>query len=53
MFDLLLYAELECPKALDIVKKIKDNEDLSNVIKNELVVTVKEATPSCNWDAND
>jgi len=53
MLEILLYSTLTCPQADAIMLKIKANEDLENIIKIELVETVKESTPECKWDAND
>ena len=53
MLEILLYSTLTCPQADAIMLKIKANEDLENFIKIELVETVKESTPECEWDAND
>ena len=53
MFDILLYSTLTCQQADAIMLRIKANEDLSKMVKIELVETLKEATPECKWDAND
>ena len=53
MFDLLLYSGIPCINASQIIERVKQNEQLTEVIKQEIVVTIKEATPECPWDAND
>ena len=54
LFELLLYADLNCADADALMLRIQANEPkLSPKIVVELVETVKEATPECNWDAND
>ena len=53
MFDLLLYADINCTDAAEIVRRLDAHEHMSNEIKVELVETIQEATPHCPWDAND
>tara|TARA_R100001510_G_scaffold52816_1_gene53868 strand:+ start:375 stop:536 length:162 start_codon:yes stop_codon:yes gene_type:complete len=53
MIDFLLYSSLLCEDADAIMLRIKQKEDMSNLIKLELVDTIMEATPDCPWDAND
>ena len=53
MVDLLLYSTLACADADAIMLRMKANEDIPQVVKVELVETVKESTPHCYWDAND
>ena len=53
MLEILLYSALTCLEADSIIKKIKAYENLKNNIKIELVETVKESVPNCEWDAND
>jgi len=53
MFEFLLYSTLTCQQADAIMLKIKANEDLSKIIKIELLETVKDSTPECKWDAHD
>ena len=53
MVDLLLYTTLTCQQADAIMLRVKANGDLNNMIKIELLETVKESTPECKWDAND
>jgi|TARA_B100000287_G_scaffold386939_1_gene395144 hypothetical protein len=53
MVDLLLYSTLACADADAIMLRMKANEDLPQVVRIELIETVKESTPHCYWDAND
>ena len=55
MFELLLYSTLTCQQSDALMLKIKANENLSDVLKVELVETIKESAPECEfyWDAND
>ena len=53
MIDLLLYSSISCADADAIMLRIKKHEDLPEVVRVELVETVKESTPDCYWDAND
>jgi len=53
MVDLLLYSTIACADADAIMLRMKANEDLSQVMRIELIETVKESTPHCYWDAND
>ena len=53
MVDFLLYSSLLCEDADAIMLRIKQQEDMNNNIKLELVDTIREATPHCPWDAND
>ena len=53
MFEFLLYASMTCIDASDLISRIEVNENVSELIRTEVVGTIKEATPHCNWDAND
>jgi len=53
MFELLLYAELSCSDASELIQKVQDNINVDNIIKVELVEVIQEASPKCLWDAND
>jgi len=53
MLELLLYASIACQDATEMIGRVKANEDMSKIIRTEIVETLKEATPHCNWDAND
>jgi hypothetical protein len=54
MIELLLYSTMACADANVTILRIK-HEDLKLEWKIELVETVKESVPECNyyWDAND
>jgi len=53
--EFLLYTTLTCEQSSALMLRIKAQEHLDNVIKIELVETVKESSPQCEWywDAND
>ena len=53
MIDLLLYLSMHCSDAEDMFQRIRANDNVSKAIQTEVIETVKEATPECNWDAND
>ena len=53
MFEILLYASLNCTDAKDIIRRVEASKSISQIIQAEVVETVKETTPECNWDAND
>ena len=53
MFELLLYASINCHDAADMIVRIQNNDSVSQLIRTEVIETVKEATPECKWDAND
>ena len=55
MLELLFYSSLTCQQADTIMLKMKANENLDHAFKVELIETVKESTPECQWywDAND
>ena len=53
MFELLLYSTIHCTDAADIISRVKANDNVNKLIRTEVIETVKEATPECNWDAND
>ena len=53
MFEVLLYASLNCTDAKDIIRGVEASKSISQIIQAEVVETVKETTPECNWDAND
>ena len=53
MLELLFYTTLTCTQTDAIMLKIENNANLSNIVKVELVETLKESTPECIWDAND
>ena len=53
--ELLLYTTLSCQQTDAVMLRIKANEHLDDAIKIELVETVRESAPECEWywDAND
>ncbi len=53
MFDLLLYASIHCEDASDLISRVRANDSVGQIIQTEVIETVKEATPECNWDEND
>ena len=53
MIDFLLYSGIVCTDAEDMIRRIEANKNVEQIIITEVVETVKEATPECNWDAND
>ena len=53
MFELLLYSGIACTDAVDMINRIKVNDSVNQLIRTEVIETLKEATPECNWDAND
>jgi len=53
MIDLLLYATITCEDASEIIQRVKAQEEMMGAIKDEIVLTIQEATPECPWDAND
>ena len=53
MFEILLYVNIACQDAADMISRVKANEDMSKIVKTEIVETLKEATTHCKWDAHD
>ena len=55
MVELLLYSSMACADADALMLRIKAQKHLEPKIQVELVETVKESVPECefNWDAND
>jgi hypothetical protein len=53
MIDLFLSTNLKCEDAVKIIERIKKHEEMNNIIKQEIIVTLKESIPECKWDAND
>ena len=53
MIDFLLYSSIACVDAADMISRIEASNNVNEIIKTEVIETVKEATPECNWDAND
>ena len=53
MFEFLLYSGIHCADAKDMIQRVEASKSVSQIIQTEVVEAVKEATPECNWDAND
>ena len=53
MFELLLYADINCTDASEMLRRLDAHQHMSDEIKVEIVETEKESTPHCPWDAND
>ena len=55
MLELLFYSTLTCTQTDAIMLKIERNQNLDNQVKIELVETLKESAPECEWywDAHD
>ena len=53
MFELLLYSDIHCTDAADMISRLNAHQGMSESIKVELIEVIQEATPECPWDAND
>ena len=53
MFDFLLYSGMLCTDASDLISRLHVKENMNEVVKAEIIEVIQEATPDCNWDAND
>ena len=53
MIGLLLYASMTCIDASDLISRVEVNDIVSEIVQTEVIETIKDATPHCNWDAND
>ncbi len=54
LIEVLLSTALTCQEADALMLRIERHENLPEMVKNELVETVKELINSeCIWDAND
>jgi len=53
MFDLLFYLGMHCEDASALLGRVRANDNVSEIIREEVIETVKEATPESDWDAND
>ena len=54
LIESLLSTTLTCPQADAIMLRIKRHENLPDMVKIELVETIKDSTNfKCYWDAND
>ncbi len=55
MLELLFYSSMTCTDADALMLRIKAQKHLEPRIQIELVETIKESVPECDfyWDAND
>ena len=55
MVELLLYATMTCADADALMFRVKAQKHLEPKIKVEIVETIKDSVPECEfyWDAND
>ena len=55
MAELLLYTTLSCTQSEALMLRIEANNNLPDKVRVELVETVRESAPECEWywDAND
>ena len=53
MIEFLLYSQLSCSDADAIMFRMKNNQNLDNEVRIELIEVMKESNPDCYWDAND
>jgi hypothetical protein len=55
MLELLFYTTLTCTQTDAIMLKIERNSNIDNTIKVELIETLKDSSPECEWywDAHD
>ncbi len=55
MAEILLYTTLSCTQSSALMLRIQANENLPDNVKVELVETVRDSAPECDWywDAND
>ena len=53
MFEFLLYSQMACVDAIEIIDRINEHDHMSAAIRTELIEVVQEASPHCPWDAND
>ncbi len=53
MFEFLLYSGIHCTDAEDMIRRVEASNSVSKIVQTEVIETVKESTPECNWDAND
>jgi hypothetical protein len=55
MVEFLLYTTLSCQQSDAVMFRIITNKHLDDELKLELVETVRDSTPGCDWywDAND
>jgi len=53
MIEFLLYTNLNCHDAYDMISRIKASDSMSKISRVEVIEVIQEATPECKWDAND
>ena len=53
MFELLLYSNIACVDAIEIIERINAHDHMEAAIRTELIEVVQEASPECPWEAND
>jgi len=54
LIEVLLSTALTCQEADALMLRIERHENLPDMVKVELVETIKDSTNSeCMWDAND
>ena len=55
MAEILLYTTLSCQQTDAVMLRIQANQHIDDVLKVELVETVRESAPDCDWywDAHD
>jgi len=53
MIGFLLYVSMTCIDASDLISRVEVNDIVSEIVQTEVIETIKDATPHCNWDAND
>ena len=49
MFEYVLYASFSCNDARAIVQRMNANQNISSTYRSELVQTIKDSKPLCNW----
>ncbi|UYE97315.1 hypothetical protein [Cyanophage S-TIM54] len=49
MFEILLYTTLSCTQADAVMFRISTNKLLDDVLKLELIETVKDSAPECDF----
>jgi hypothetical protein len=52
MIELLLYINLTCTEAVDIIETSRKVESLPKTVILEIEQEIKKSTPQCEWDAN-
>ena len=52
MLEFLIASTIDCYNAKAIVDRVRLHQDLSDQVKSEIVMEIKRASESCDWDAN-